>query len=118
MTASTTGRPIPPEGHRRLFRECWRRRVRGRVPNAQSVRPHSRPQITFPPSHSDEAQIVETSIPVVTTSDVPEQDRLANAIVWGLGEGAGAGDGAAAIIKPVTGDLPILDLGHEKLHTP
>jgi NAD(P)-dependent dehydrogenase (short-subunit alcohol dehydrogenase family) len=52
------------------------------------------------------------------TSDVPEQDRLANAIVWGLGEGAGAGDGAAAIIKPVTGDLPIWDLGHEKLHTP
>jgi hypothetical protein len=54
----------------------------------------------------------------MTTSDVPEQDRLANAIVWGLGEGTGAGDGAAAIIKPVTGDLPIWDLGHEKLHTP
>jgi hypothetical protein len=78
----------------------------------------SRPQITFPSSYSDEAQIVETNIPVMTTSDVPEQDRLANAIVWGLGEGARAGDGAAAIIEPVTGDLPSWDLGHEKLHTP
>jgi hypothetical protein len=78
----------------------------------------SRPQIPFPSPHSDEAQIVETNIPVMTTSDVPEQDRLANAIVRGLGEGAGAGDSAAAIIKPVTGDLPSWDLGHERLHAP
>ena len=30
-----------PERYRRLFRECRRRGIRGRVPTAQSVRPHS-----------------------------------------------------------------------------
>ena len=30
-----------PERYRRLFRECRRRDIRGRVPTAQSIRPHS-----------------------------------------------------------------------------
>ena len=67
----------------------------------------SRPQIAFPFPHSDEAQIVEIDITVVTTSDVPEQNRLADAVVRGLGGGAGAGDSTTAIIEPVSSDLPI-----------
>ena len=55
--------------------------------------------------------IVEINISVVTTSDVPEQDRLADAVVRSLGESAGAGDRAAAIIEPISSDLPIWDLG-------
>ena len=48
--------------------------------------------------------------------DVPEQDRLAEAVVRGLGERAGARDGAAAIVEPVSRDVPVGNLGHENLH--
>ena len=54
----------------------------------------------------------------MTTSNVPEQDRLADAVVRGLGEGAGAGDSTAAIIEPVSRDLPVWDLEHKELHSP
>src|SRR5262249_43840203 len=67
----------------------------------------SRPQITFPSSHTDKAQIVEIGIAVMTRPDVPEKDRLAEAIVWGLCEGAGTSDGAAANVKPVSRDVPV-----------
>src|SRR5262249_33667616 len=50
----------------------------------------SRPQITFPSSHTDKAQIVEIDIAVMTGPDVPEKHRLAEAVVRGLREGAGA----------------------------
>src|SRR5262249_43493216 len=75
----------------------------------------SRPQITFPPSHTDKAQIVEIDIAVMTGPDVPEKHRLAEAVVRGLREGAGASDGAAAIVKPVSHDLPVGNLSHEDL---
>src|SRR5262249_10404012 len=61
-----------------------------------------RPQIAFPSSHPDEAQTVEIDIAVMALPDVPEQDRLAEAVVRGLGERAGARDGAAAIVEPVS----------------
>ena len=48
--------------------------------------------------------------------DVPEQHRLAEAVVRGLGERAGARDGAAAIVEPVSRDVPVGRLGHENLH--
>jgi hypothetical protein len=48
---------------------------------------------------------------------VPEKDRLAEAVVWGLCEGAGASDGAAAIVKPVSRDVPVGNLCHEDLQT-
>jgi len=51
-------------------------------------------------------------------SDVPEQHRLAEAVVRGLGEGAGARDSAAAIVEPVSGDVPAGNLGHEDLRSP
>ena len=49
--------------------------------------------------------------------DVPEQDRLADAVVRSLGEGAGARDGAAAIVEPVSRDVPAGNLDHEDLHS-
>ena len=51
----------------------------------------------------------------MTGTDVPEENRLAEAVVWGLREGAGASDGAAAIVKPVTRDVPVGNLSHEDL---
>ena len=48
----------------------------------------------------------------MTTSNVPEQDRLADAVVWGLGKGARASDSTAAIIEPVSYDVPVWDLEH------
>jgi hypothetical protein len=72
----------------------------------------SRPEIAFPSSHPDEAQTVEVDIVVMATPDMPEEDRLAEAVVRRLSKGAGARDGAAAIIEPVsrnaTCPLPIL----------
>ena len=75
----------------------------------------SRPQITFPSSHTDKAQIVEIDIAVMSGPDVPEKDRLTEAVVWGLCEGARASDGAAAIVKPISRDVPVGNLSHEDL---
>src|SRR5215472_6726054 len=75
----------------------------------------SRPQIPFPSSHTDKAQIVEIDIAVMTGPYVPEKDRLAEAVVWGLCEGARASDGAAAIVKPISRDVPVGNLSHEDL---
>jgi hypothetical protein len=75
----------------------------------------SRPQITFPSSHTDKAQIVKIDIAVMTGPDVPEKDRLAEAVVWGLCEGAGASDGATAIVEPISRDVPVGNLSHEDL---
>jgi hypothetical protein len=43
----------------------------------------------------------------MTGTDVPEEDRLAEAVVRGLREGAGASDGAAAIVEPVSRDVQL-----------
>jgi hypothetical protein len=59
----------------------------------------SRPYIPFPSSHADKAQIVEIDIAVMTGTDVPEEGRLAEAVVWGLRKGAGTRDGATAICR-------------------
>src|SRR5262249_30080425 len=73
------------------------------------------PEIAFPSSHPDEAQTVKIDIAVMALPDMPEQDRLAEAVVRGLGECAGAGDSAAAIVEPVSRDVPVGKLGHESL---
>jgi hypothetical protein len=78
----------------------------------------SRPEIAFPSSHPDEAQTVEIDLSEMTTPDVPEKDRLAEAVVRGLREGAGASDGAAAIVEPVSRDMPFGNLGHQDLRSP
>src|SRR6266516_5757989 len=78
----------------------------------------SRPEIAFPSSHADEAQTVEIDIAVMAMPDVPEQHRLAETVVRGLGEGAGARDGATAIVEPVSRDVPAGNLSHADLHSP
>src|SRR5262249_38922621 len=42
-----------------------------------------------------------------------EQNRLAEAVIRSLREGAGTRDGAAAIVEPITRDVPAGTLGHE-----
>src|SRR5262249_462970 len=73
---------------------------------------HSPPHISFPPSDAEEAETVELDVAVVATLDVPEEHRLAVAVVRGLGEGAGTRDGAAAVVEPVSGDVPAGTVGH------
>src|SRR5215468_10219440 len=51
----------------------------------------------------------------MTGPDVPEKDRLAEAVIWGLREGAGASDSATAIVEPVSRDMPVGNLSHEDL---
>jgi len=51
----------------------------------------------------------------MTRPDVPEKDRLAEAVVRSLCEGAGTSDGAAAIVKPISLDVPVGNLSHEDL---
>src|SRR6266436_2078510 len=56
----------------------------------------------------------EIDIVVIASPDVPEQNRLAEAVVRGLREGAGARDGAAAIVEPVSRDVPTGNVSHER----
>jgi hypothetical protein len=74
----------------------------------------SRPQITLPSSDPEEAQFVQVDIAVMALPDVPKQDRLAKAVIRGLGERARARDGTAAIVKPVSGDVPVGSLCHRQ----
>ena len=46
---------------------------------------------------------------------MPEKDRLTEAVVGCLREGAGASDGAAAIVEPISRDVPVGNLSHEDL---
>jgi hypothetical protein len=71
-----------------------------------------RPEIAFPSAHPDEAETVEVDVAVVATLDMPEENRLAETVVRRLSERARARDGAAAIIKPVSCDVPSGNCGH------
>src|SRR5262249_30622843 len=72
----------------------------------------SRPQIAFPSPHPHEAQPVEIDVAVMALADMPEQHRLAEIIVRGLGKRAGARNGAAAVVEPVADNAPVGTLGH------
>jgi len=71
-----------------------------------------RPEITFPSAHPDEAEAVEIDVAVLATLEVPEENRLAEAVVWRLSERAGARDGAA-VVEPVSRDTPGWGCVHE-----
>jgi hypothetical protein len=77
----------------------------------------SRPEIAFPSAHPDEAQTVEIDVAVMALPDVPEQHRLAEAVVRGLGEGAWARNSAAAIVEPVAHNVPVGSFGHKVLRS-
>src|SRR5262245_18199269 len=72
-----------------------------------------RPQIAFPATHPDEVEIVEVDGAVVATLDVSEENRLAEAVIRGLSKRAGARDGAATVVEPVSCDVPGGNSGHE-----
>src|SRR5262249_16434048 len=73
----------------------------------------ARPQIARPPTDPHQAQIVEIDIAVATLADMPEQHRLAKAVIRCLGEGAWAGNRTAAIVEPVANDVPAGDIAHQ-----
>jgi fermentation-respiration switch protein FrsA (DUF1100 family) len=56
---------------------------------------------------------IEIDIAVLAVPNVPKQDRLAGAVVRGLGERAWARNGAAAIVEPVSRDVPAGNLGQD-----
>jgi hypothetical protein len=75
----------------------------------------SRPKVTIPPYNSDKAKIVEVYVPVVPTLDMPEHDCLTEAIVRGLSESTWTRDGTAAVVEPISGDVPLWHLIHKGL---
>jgi len=78
----------------------------------------TRPKITLPSANPDETETVEIDIAVPATLDVPKEDRLAEAVVWRLSEGAGARNSAAAVVEPLARNVPAGAVGHENLPGP
>src|SRR6267143_3450037 len=73
-----------------------------------------RPQVALPSADANVTETIEVDVAVVAATDVPEEDRFAVAIVRCLGEGARARDGAAAVVEPVSSDVPRWDLRHAR----
>jgi hypothetical protein len=56
-------------------------------------------------------------VAVMVLADVPKQHRLAKTVVGHLGEGARAGNRAAAVVEPLAGDVPIRNVAHPALRS-
>ena len=69
-------------------------------------------QVALPSPDANEAQIIEIDVAVMALPNVPKQDRLAHSVIRGLGKGAWARDGAAAVVEPVSRDVPGGNFGH------
>src|SRR5262249_4472718 len=74
--------------------------------NAGRSRHLAGPEISLPAADANEAEPVEIDVSVVAPLDVPEKDGFAVAVVRGLGERAGARDGAAAVVEPISQNVP------------
>ena len=74
-----------------------------------------RPEITVPPTNPHETETVEIDVTIVAAFDVPEENGLAKAIVRGLRESAGTCNRAAAVVEPISADVPLWDIGHDPL---
>src|SRR3954453_4013930 len=72
----------------------------------------ARPEIALPTADPHEAQIVELNVAVMALADMPEQHRLAEAVIRRLCEGARAGDRAAAVVEPVAHNVPTRNIAH------
>src|SRR5436190_20949326 len=59
------------------------------------------PEVALPTADAHKAQIVEFDVAVMALADVPKQHRLAKTVVGRLGEGARAGNRAAAVVEPL-----------------
>ena len=70
------------------------------------------PEVTVKPADPHEADVVEHHVAVAAVDDVPEEDGLAVPVIGCLCEGAGAGNGAAAVVEPVPRDPPRRCLRH------
>ena len=115
---SDLGRESPgaaPENKRKRLRLA----LVGALVDEETGRPLDlpRPEITFPSAHPDEAETIEVDVAVVALLDVPEQNRLTETVVRGLRERAGARDGAAAVVEPVSHDVPGGNSRHEDLRS-
>jgi hypothetical protein len=64
------------------------------------------PKVSLKTSDLRNTKIVEFDVTKMTFPDVPEKNVFAQIVVRGLSEGAGAGDRAAAVVEPITGDAP------------
>src|SRR4051812_13904726 len=74
----------------------------------------ARPEIALPTADPHEAQVVELNVAVMALADMPEQHRLAEAVIRGLSEGARTGNRAAAVVEPVADNVPVRNIAHEE----
>ena len=70
------------------------------------------PEVALPSPDANETETIELDVAVVAATDVPEEDRFAVAVVRRLCESARTRDGAAAVVEPVSSDVPGRDLRH------
>ena len=75
------------------------------------------PEVALPAADPHKAQVVEFDVAVMALADVPKQHRLAKTVVGRLGEGARAGNRAAAVVEPLAGDVPIRNVAHPALRS-
>src|SRR5207248_1583318 len=75
------------------------------------------PEVALPAADPHKAQVVEFDVAVMALADVPKQHRLAKTVVGRLGEGARAGNRAAAVVEPLACDVPIRNVAHPALRS-
>src|SRR5215472_9463480 len=72
----------------------------------------SRPKVALPAPDPHKAEVVELDVAVVALPDMPEQHRLAEAVIRRLGKGARAGNRTTAVVEPVADDMPARKVAH------
>ena len=82
--------------------------------HAANARSLPRPEVALPTTDPDKAQILELDVAEMALVDMPKQHRLAKPVVWRLSKGTRARDRAAAVVKPLTDEVPTRDVAHEQ----
>jgi hypothetical protein len=65
------------------------------------------PKVSLKISYYGYAEIIEFNVIEMTFPDMPEKNELTKVVVRGLSERAGTGNRAAAVVEPITLDVPI-----------